>query len=189
MQSTSNNDEIQVKSAEEPLPKPLGGGEGTETKSKAEDPQTETAKKPQEPSGKTVNTDAIVKQIIASGKLTLEEAKAIKDLLNDQSALKTKIDRLKGLLGRSAKAQREAAVELKGCQKKLDQAQRDIKRLTEKVDHLSTRPTHSEYRLIFQVDTCQFFSHLTLFVLFPPTFLPLKWIYSMTSKPTSIKPC
>ena len=78
MQATSIDDETQVKSPEEP-PQPPGGGEGAESQSKAQDPPTETASQPQETSGKTVNTDALVKKIIASGKLTPEEAKAVKD--------------------------------------------------------------------------------------------------------------
>ena len=35
-------------------------------------------------------------------------------------------------------------VELEVTQKKLDQAQNQLKRLKDKVDHLSSRPTHSK---------------------------------------------
>ena len=47
-------------------------------------------------------------KLVKSGKLSSQEAQAVKGLVNDHAALKLKVDRLKGLLGRSAKAQREA---------------------------------------------------------------------------------
>ena len=122
----------------------LTGADRAESQSKAQDPHAEVKSAADQKGVTNSNLDAVVKSIIGSGKLSQEETKAIRDLLNDYTALKTKIDRLKGLLGRSAKAQREAAVELKCSQKKLDQALRDIKRLNDKVDHLSSRPTHSE---------------------------------------------
>lgn len=128
------------------------GAEKREAQSKTPDVSGETTPVAVEskavsgsPPGKASGgVDSIIKMIISSGRLTPEESKAIQGLSKDHTALKTKIDRLKGLLGRSAKAQREAAVELKCSQKKLDQALRDVKRLNDKVDHLSSRPTHSK---------------------------------------------
>jgi len=94
----------------------------------------------------TENIAAILK-LVGSGKLTPQEVQAVRGLVKEHAALKVKVDRLKGLLGRSAKAQREAKVELEVTQKRLDQALRDGQRLKDKVDHLSTRPTHSTLSL------------------------------------------
>lgn len=89
-------------------------------------------------------SNAAVMKIVKSGKLSPQEAQAVKVLANNHGALKIKVDRLKGLLGRSAKAQREAKVDLEVTQKRLEQAQRDVKRLKERVDHISSRPTHMD---------------------------------------------
>ncbi len=94
----------------------------------------------------TENIAAILK-LLGLGKLTPQEVQAVRGLVKEHAALKVKVDRLKGLLGRSAKAQREAKVELEVTQKRLDQALRDVQRLKDKVDHLSTRPTHSTLSL------------------------------------------
>lgn len=92
----------------------------------------------------SVGADGLIKKIVDSAKMSEEEAKAMQNLAKDHSSLKVKVDRLKGLLGRSAKAQREAKVELECSQKKLDQALRDVQRLKKKVEHLSSRPTHMD---------------------------------------------
>lgn len=92
----------------------------------------------------TADSGANIKKLIGSGKLSPDEVKAVRGLVNEHAVLKVKVDRLKGLLGRSAKAQREAKVELEVSQKRLEQALRDVQRLKEKVDHLSSRPTHSK---------------------------------------------
>jgi hypothetical protein len=146
MQTATNDSETNGKSNDEKIPESSTEAsavlpvESQEAATPVANDQTTESKL----AGGSANVDDIVKKIIASGKLLPEESKAVKDLLNDHAALKTKIDRLKGLLGRSAKAQREAAVDLKNSQKKLEQALRDVKRLNEKVDRLSSRPTHSK---------------------------------------------
>lgn len=66
--------------------------------------------------------------------------------------LKEKIAKLKSLLGRSAKAQREAKVELEVTQKRLDQALREIDRLQKKIDKLANRPTHMELLADFETN-------------------------------------
>lgn len=55
-----------------------------------------------------VNSNEAVMKLVKSGKLSSQEAQGVKGLAKDHAALKIKVDRLKGLLGRSAKAQREA---------------------------------------------------------------------------------
>ena len=59
-------------------------------------------------SAPNVDSNEAVMKLVKSGKLSSQEAQAVKGLAKDHAALKIKVDRLKGLLGRSAKAQREA---------------------------------------------------------------------------------
>ena len=54
------------------------------------------------------DSNEAVMKLVKSGKLSPQESQAVKALAKDHAALKIKVDRLKGLLGRSAKAQREA---------------------------------------------------------------------------------
>jgi myosin heavy subunit len=71
-------------------------------------------------------------------------------LLKDYDSLKEKVGKLKSLLGRSAKAQREAKVELESTQKRLDASLREIDRLNKKIDKLVNRPTHMELLADFE---------------------------------------
>lgn len=81
-------------------------------------------------------------QLISSGKLTTADVPAISSILKEHVTLKEKVDKLKSLLGRSAKAQRETKVDLEATQKRLNQAIREIERLNQKLDKLQSRPTH-----------------------------------------------
>lgn len=67
---------------------------------------------------------------------------SIQLILKDHDALKEKVGKLKSLLGRSAKAQREAKVEMDATQKKLDQALNEVQKLKRKIEKLSNRPSH-----------------------------------------------
>jgi DNA repair ATPase RecN len=70
-------------------------------------------------------------------------------ILKEYASLKEKVDKLKSLLGRSAKAQRETKVDLDAAQKRLSQALREIERLNQKLDKLQSRPTHCKlFRLL-----------------------------------------
>lgn len=89
-----------------------------------------------------------IAKLLETGKVTQQEVQSLQGMMREHASLKVKVDRLKGLLGRSAKAQREAKAELEQTQKKLDQALRDVKRLNQKVEHLSTRPTHSKSQIV-----------------------------------------
>ena len=93
-----------------------------------------------------------IANLLESGKVTQQEVQSLQGLMREHAALKVKVDRLKGLLGRSAKAQREAKVELEATQKRLDQALRDVQRLNQKVEHLSTRPTHMDLLADFETN-------------------------------------
>ena len=66
---------------------------------------------------------------------------SIQLVLKDHDQLKDKVGKLKSLLGRSAKAQRESKVEMDATQKRLDQALQEIQLLNKKVEKLSNRPS------------------------------------------------
>jgi DNA repair ATPase RecN len=90
--------------------------------------------------------DAIkeVSKIVTSGKVTQADVPAIKAILTEHANLKGKVDKVKALLGRSAKVQRETKIDLDASQKRLNQATREIERLNQKLDKLQSRPTHSK---------------------------------------------
>jgi hypothetical protein len=85
-------------------------------------------------------------------KLDDGDSSELRILLKDYDSLKDKVTKLKSLLGRSAKAQREAKVELEATQKRLDQALREIDRLQRKIDKLANRPTHMELLADFETN-------------------------------------
>lgn len=81
-----------------------------------------------------------------------EALPVLKAIVKDHDTQKEKIGKLKSLLGRSAKAQREAKVDLDATQKKLDNALREIERLHKKIDKLANRPTHMELLADFETN-------------------------------------
>jgi len=86
-------------------------------------------------------------KLIRDGKLSSSNVPAVKAILKEHANLKGKVDKLKALLGRSAKAQRETKVDLDAAQKRLNQALREIERLNQKLDKLQSRPTHCKFFL------------------------------------------
>jgi hypothetical protein len=89
---------------------------------------------------------------INNNKLDTHDARKLQILLKDYDSLKDKIVKLKSLLGRSAKAQREAKVDLEVTQKRLDHALRETDRLAKKIDRLANRPTHLELLADFETN-------------------------------------
>ena len=90
--------------------------------------------------------------LLQSGKVTQKEVSALQGLMRDHVALGEKVPKLKSLLGRSAKAQREAKMELESTSKKLEAALREIDRLSSKVERLANRPTHMDLLADFETN-------------------------------------
>ena len=86
-----------------------------------------------------------ISNLLGAGKVFPEDVPAIQAILKEYVGLKEKVDKLKSLLGRSAKAQRETKVELEASQKRLSQALREIERLNKKLETLQSRPTHCKF--------------------------------------------
>jgi len=90
--------------------------------------------------------------LLQSGKVTQREVSSLQGMMRDHVALREKVSKLKSLLGRSAKAQREAKLELEGTTKRLDAALRENERLVAKVEHLANRPTHMDLLADFETN-------------------------------------
>ena len=103
---------------------------------------------PTEPAGESETKLSIdearvcLTQRMQAGLVDEADKDPIRLILREYDSMKEKVSKLKSLLGRSAKAQREAKVDLEATQKRLDQALREIERLQKKIDKLANRPTH-----------------------------------------------
>jgi hypothetical protein len=93
-----------------------------------------------------------VGRLLNNAILSKVDCDAIDILLKDYDSLREKTTKLKSLLGRSAKAQREAKVDLDASQKRLDHANREIERLNKKIDKFANRPTHMELLADFETN-------------------------------------
>ena len=91
-------------------------------------------------------------QLIISGKISSDDVRCLKATLKEHISLKEKVEKLKSLLGRSAKSQREAKVSSDAAQKRLAQAMREIERLNKKLDKLQTRPSHLDLLMDFETN-------------------------------------
>jgi len=77
---------------------------------------------------------------------------ALQNLLRENASLKEKNQKLKSLLGRSAKAQRDAKNELEAMKSSHEAAQRDVERLEKRVEVLANRPTHMDLLADFETN-------------------------------------
>jgi hypothetical protein len=124
-------------------PAPPTGNEATKTATAstiAATPKTATTKK-------SLSLDDARKEIsilINSKIIKFDDCQAIKAMLQEHTTLKEKVDKLKALLGRSAKAQRETKVDFDASQKRLNQSLRENERLNQRLEKLQSRPSHSK---------------------------------------------
>ena len=88
--------------------------------------------------------------LLEGSQVTEPQVAAIRHTLKEHVALREKVSKLKSLLGRSAKAQREAKVELEQCQRKLQHSQEQVEKLSTKVEKLASRPTHMDLLADFE---------------------------------------
>jgi len=90
--------------------------------------------------------------LLKSSKVSQKEVSAMQGMMRDHVALLDKVSKLKSLLGRSAKAQREAKMDLEATQKKLEQTLRENELLNAKVERLANRPTHMDLLADFETN-------------------------------------
>jgi len=77
---------------------------------------------------------------------------ALQNLLRENASLKEKNNKLKSLLGRSAKAQRDAKNELEQMKKSYEGTKTENDRLEKRVEVLASRPTHMDLLADFETN-------------------------------------
>lgn len=90
--------------------------------------------------------------LLTSGKVSQREVSSLQTVIRDNVALRDKVTKLKSLLGRSAKTQKEAKVELNAARSKLEESRREVERLHRRVEHLESRPTHMDLLADFETN-------------------------------------
>lgn len=77
---------------------------------------------------------------------------SLQSILRENSTLKDKNGKLKSLLGRSAKAQRDAKHELEHMKKQYEEVRGENERLERRVEQLANRPTHMDLLADFETN-------------------------------------
>ena len=90
--------------------------------------------------------------LLTHGKINQSEVMALQKVLRENATLKEKVGKLKSLLARSAKAQKEAKAELVGTRRRHEEAVGEVRRLTARVDSLASRPTHMDLLADFETN-------------------------------------
>jgi hypothetical protein len=88
--------------------------------------------------------------LLDTNRVTAQQVAAIQHVLKEHVALREKVVKLKSLLGRSAKAQREHKIELDTCRSKLKESTEQVEKLSQKVETLASRPTHMDLLADFE---------------------------------------
>ncbi len=83
--------------------------------------------------------------LLLTNKITLTTSSKLQAMLRENVSLKEKNTKLKSLLSRSSKVSKETKVEL-------DKAQREVTRLTQRVEALANRPTHMDLLADFETN-------------------------------------
>mmetsp|Transcript_32329 Transcript_32329/g.69989 ORF Transcript_32329/g.69989 Transcript_32329/m.69989 type:complete len:603 (+) Transcript_32329:107-1915(+) len=90
--------------------------------------------------------------LLTHGKINQSEVMALQKIVRENATLKEKVAKLKSLLARSAKAQKEAKSELEIARRRLDEANGEVRRLNSRVDSLASRPTHMDLLADFETN-------------------------------------
>lgn len=83
--------------------------------------------------------------LLLTNKINLTTSSKLQTMLRENVSLKEKITKLKTLLARSSKVSKETKLEL-------DKAQREVLRLTQRVESLANRPTHMDLLADFETN-------------------------------------
>ncbi|KAL3815740.1 hypothetical protein ACHAXA_004942 [Cyclostephanos tholiformis] len=90
--------------------------------------------------------------LLRKGHLPQKSVDALRNLIRENSNLAEKNSKLKSLLGRSAKAQRDAKNELESMRRSYDAAKVECERLERRVEALASRPTHMDLLADFETN-------------------------------------
>uniref|UniRef100_A0A7S2MR95 Uncharacterized protein n=1 Tax=Helicotheca tamesis TaxID=374047 RepID=A0A7S2MR95_9STRA len=90
--------------------------------------------------------------LLHAKKITQNDVTCLQSIIRENVSLREKVAKLKSLLGRSAKAQRETKADLDATRKRFDGAQQEIERLNARVEALASRPTHMDLLADFETN-------------------------------------
>jgi len=107
------------------------------------------------PGGKTTTPEDLNEELatlLLTNQLPQSSVTALQNLLRENASLKEKNNKLKSLLGRSAKAQRDAKNELEQMKKMYEATRAENDRLEKRVEVLANRPTHMDLLADFETN-------------------------------------
>jgi len=84
----------------------------------------------------------IMAKLLQEGQIEQTHVSIVQNLIRQNLQSKEKIAKLKNLLQRSAKAQKDSKAEVAGWKSKWEESQAEIKSLHSRIDTLANRPTH-----------------------------------------------
>mmetsp|Transcript_13536 Transcript_13536/g.20193 ORF Transcript_13536/g.20193 Transcript_13536/m.20193 type:complete len:555 (-) Transcript_13536:163-1827(-) len=90
--------------------------------------------------------------LLHAKKITQNDVSCLQSVIRENVSLREKVTKLKSLLGRSAKAQRDTKTDLDATKTRLDGAQQEIARLNARVESLASRPTHMDLLADFETN-------------------------------------
>ncbi|KAL3778921.1 hypothetical protein ACHAW5_000632 [Stephanodiscus triporus] len=98
------------------------------------------------------NLNEELADLLLRGHLPQTSVAAIQSLIRENASLKEKNGKLKSLLGRSAKAQRDAKNELESMRRSYELSKAECDRLEKRVEVLASRPTHMDLLADFETN-------------------------------------
>jgi hypothetical protein len=96
--------------------------------------------------------NATLSNLLLGKQIPQSSISALQSILRDNATLKEKNSKLKSLLGRSAKAQRDAKNELEHIKKLYEEIRQSNEKLERRVEVLSNRPTHMDLLADFETN-------------------------------------
>ncbi|KAL7494305.1 hypothetical protein ACHAWT_003112 [Skeletonema menzelii] len=147
---------------EDPVTSLLGSGStaaagatAQEKPSAAVPPSTPTRSPPSAEANTSNNNEDLsntLSNLLLSNTIPQSTISTLQQILRENATLKEKNSKLKSLLGRSAKAQRDAKQDLEQLKKRYEEINREKERLKHRVEVLANRPTHMDLLADFETN-------------------------------------
>jgi len=93
-----------------------------------------------------------ISKLLQQNKITQNDVTTLQSILRENVALTGKTQKLKNLLGRSAKAQSDLKQDLSSSKHKLEHAQKAIEKLNARMEQLANQPTHMDILADFEAN-------------------------------------
>jgi hypothetical protein len=137
-------------SAEEPNPAPVPAPVPAPAPAPA--PVPKQAPKRSAPQNDLELANDEIANLLLTNRITVYESSKFQAILRENATLKEKVNKLKTLLVRSAKASKETKQDLEQHKHLLDVAQKEVERLNDRVEALASRPTHMDLLADFETN-------------------------------------